>query len=74
MSNVITAQELFDKMVSENPNVEVTEVMIEFAKLHVNKALRAAHTQAADIMDGRCWQNVYDRSFILKSYSETMVK
>ena len=74
MLNVITARELFDKMVSENPNVEVTEVMIEFAKLHVNKALRAAHTQAADIMDGRCWQNVYDRSFILKSYSETRVK
>lgn len=74
MSDMVTAQELFDKMVSENPNVEVTEIMIEFSKLHVNKALREAHTQAANIMDGRCWQNVYDRRFILKSYSETNIK
>lgn len=37
-----TAKELFDKMLSDNDEVTSTEMMIEFAKMHVQAALDAA--------------------------------
>ena len=42
MNTIPTAKELFDKMISENDEVTSTEMMIEFAKMHVEVALRAA--------------------------------
>ena len=42
MSQLLTSKELFDKMLSENDEVTSTEMMIEFAKLHVEAALKAA--------------------------------
>lgn len=74
MSKVITAQELSDKLISENPNITTSEMMIEFAKLHVDLCLKSAHTQASEYFDGRCWRGVYDTKFILKSYSEDKIK
>jgi hypothetical protein len=41
--NIPTAQELFDKMVNENDEVTSTDMMIEFAKLHVEQALKAVN-------------------------------
>ena len=38
----MTAQELFDKMLQENDECTSTEMMIEFAKYHVEKALKQA--------------------------------
>ena len=74
MVDVITARELLDKMVSENPSVDTTEIMIEFAKIHVTKALESAHYQAVCNLDGRAWDSVYEKRFIIKSYSETNIK
>ena len=45
MSNnkqIPTAKELFDKMIEVNDECTSTEMMIEFAKLHVESALKAA--------------------------------
>lgn len=42
MNTIPTAKELFDKMISENDETTSTEMMIEFAKLHVEAALTAA--------------------------------
>jgi hypothetical protein len=42
MEQIPTAKELFDKMLSANGEVTSTEMMIEFAKLHVDSALKAA--------------------------------
>jgi hypothetical protein len=43
---MITAKELFDKMILEDPTSTSTEMMIEFAKLHVNEALEIASESA----------------------------
>ena len=42
VKTIITAKELFDKMLSENDECTSTEMMIEFAKLHVEEALKCA--------------------------------
>jgi hypothetical protein len=42
MEQILTAKELFDKLLSVNDEVTSTEMMIEFAKLHVEAALKAA--------------------------------
>lgn len=40
---MITAKELFDKMLEENDECTSTEMMIAFAKLHVDSALNKAN-------------------------------
>ncbi|HWR93899.1 MAG TPA: hypothetical protein VN192_01715 [Flavobacterium sp.] len=42
VKTMITAKELFDKMLSKNNECTSTEMMIEFAKLHVKQALKCA--------------------------------
>ena len=37
---MITAKELFDKMIEENDECTSTEMMIEFAKIHVKEVLK----------------------------------
>ena len=49
MEKILTAKELFDKMISENDEATSTEMMIEFAKLHVQAALEAASNKAVEI-------------------------
>lgn len=49
MEKILTAKELFDKMISENDEATSTEMMIEFAKLHVQAALEAAANKAVEI-------------------------
>ena len=39
---MITARELFDKMREEDVLCEATEMMIAFAKIHVEEALKQA--------------------------------
>ena len=43
---MITAKELFDKMIEENDECTSTEMMIEFAKIHVKEALKQASEKA----------------------------
>jgi hypothetical protein len=40
---MITAKQLFDKMLLENDECTSTEMMIEFAQMHVNEALKQAN-------------------------------
>lgn len=48
-----TAKELFDKMLEENDECTSTEMMIEFAKLHVERALQKAYKEARiELEDG----------------------
>lgn len=43
---MIPAKELFDKMLNENEETTSTEMMIEFAKIHVTEALKQASDNA----------------------------
>lgn len=67
----VTAKELI-KQLGELMSME--EMMIEFAKMHVRKTLTAAHYAAVSTLDGRAWDCVYDKRFLLQCYSEDMVK
>lgn len=71
---MLTSQELFEKMTSDNEDVTISEIMVEFAKIHVETALREAHQGAKSTFDGRCWSNVYDTGFLLKSYPSHRIK
>ena len=41
MGTILTAKELFDEMLLKNDEATSTEMMIEFAKLHVEAAVKA---------------------------------
>ena len=43
---MITAKELFDEMLKENDECTSTEMMVEFAKMHVQEALKQASEKA----------------------------
>ncbi len=68
-----TAKEFIEKMTSENESVTVEGLMIQFAKMHVEEALKSAHYAAVWELDGRAWDNVYNKKFILKSYPESKI-
>jgi hypothetical protein len=70
----LTAEEFLKKMVLDNEEVSMVDVMIQFAREHVKLALLAAHHSAVSELDGRCWNEVYEKRFILKSYPENKVK
>ena len=78
-SKLPTAEEFFIRVVGENPdefNGYIKECMIEFAKLHVEAALKAASEEADYITDGQehitdVW---IDKDSILKSYPLDNIK
>lgn len=72
-SVILSAKELIEKMRSENEEVTVEELMIEFAKIHVKKSLQAAHDAAVWELDGRSWGNVYNKKFLLDSYPDSKI-
>jgi hypothetical protein len=65
----MTAKKLIIRMKLENPDVTTEELMIEFAKYHTQLALIQANHNAKSELTGQCWSNVYDRNFLLRSYS-----
>ena len=67
----VTAKELI-KQLGGVMNTE--ELMTEFARMHVRKALMAAHYAAVSTLDGRAWDTVYNKKFLLQCYPEDMVK
>jgi hypothetical protein len=67
----VTAKELI-KQLGGIMNTE--ELMTEFARIHVRKALTAAHYAAVSTLDGRAWDTVYNKKFLLQCYPEDMVK
>lgn len=67
-----TAKELFNKMLEENDECMSTEMMIEFAKLHVKEALQKAY-ENADLEyygDEVC----YNKDSILNAYPLENIK
>ena len=72
MSKIPTAKELFNKMLEENDECMSTEMMIEFAKMHVKEALQKAY-ENADLEyygDEVC----YNKDSILNAYPESNIK
>ena len=65
----MTAKKIIIRMKLENPDVTTEELMIEFAKYHTQLALIQANHNAKSELTGQCWSNVYDRNFLLRSYS-----
>lgn len=70
---VLSAKEFSEKMTAENTGVTTDEIMIEFAKEHVKEALLSAHYAAVNELDGRAWDNVYNKRFLLKAYPENKI-
>jgi hypothetical protein len=73
MEQIPTAKELFDKMLSANDEVTSTEMMIEFAKLHVEAALKAA---AENVQTNYFYteDDPIDKDSILNSYPPNLIK
>jgi hypothetical protein len=77
MEQIPTAKELFDKLLSANDEVTSTEMMIEFAKLHVEAALKAASKKAKVVdvgIDYAITEWAVDKNSILNSYPLSNIK
>jgi len=78
---MITAKELFDKMLEENDECTSTEMMVEFAKMHVQEALKQSSEKAEVATEYENPVNpsmgsfeVVDKCSILDAYSLDNVK
>ena len=74
MNTVPTAKELFDKVISENDEATSTEMMIEFAKMHVEAALEAASKKAHIQMDEHDLSCSVNKSSVLNAYPLDNIK
>jgi hypothetical protein len=74
MEMELSAQKFIEKMMLENEEIMLSDIMVEFAKIHVKAALASAHNAAIYEFDGRCWSNLYNRKFILEAYHEERIK
>ena len=65
----------FSRLVGEDGNGStVEEVLIGFTKMHVQAALMAAHKSAVWELDGRAWDRVYNKRFLLQAYPADKIK
>ena len=71
MSKIPTAEEFFDSVVGYT-HTEMCERAIEFAKLHVEAALKEASEKAEKLMS-HSWEKEYQQS-IINSYPLTNIK
>jgi hypothetical protein len=63
------------RLVGEDGNGStVEEVLIGFATMHVQAALMAAHKSAVWELDGRAWDRVYNKRFLLQAYPVDKIK
>ena len=63
------------RLIGEDGNGStVEEVLIGFAKMHVQAALMAAHKSAVWELDGRAWDRVYNKRFLLQAYPADKIK
>lgn len=72
---MIIAKELFDKMLTENDECTSTEMMIEFAKMHVTEALKQA-SEKVEVNSVSFTHNDYDidKESILSAYPLENIK
>lgn len=73
---MITAKEMFDKMLEDNEESTSTEMMIEFAKIHVTEALKQASEKANSGMNFNFMGNVpyVIKDSILNAYPLNNIK
>jgi len=69
----LSAKEFIEKMKLENENITTEELMIGFAKVHVEESLKSAHNDAKWHFNGRAWDDVYNKRFLLKSYPDSKI-
>lgn len=77
MSNnkqILTAKELFDKMIEVNDECTSTEMMIEFAKLHVAQALLKASENAQTECDEGGETGFVNKETVLNAYPLNNIK
>lgn len=74
MTRSMTAKD-WARLVGEDGNGStVEEVLIGFATMHVQAALMAAHKSAVWELDGRAWDRVYNKRFLLQAYPADKIK
>ena len=77
MNPMPTAEEFYKSIVGESPVGYTEEAMIEFAKLHVEMALKEASDKAElkyRINDISCNDKILNKNSILNAYSLTNIK
>jgi hypothetical protein len=76
MEKVPTAKELFDSMLESNDEVTSTEMMIEFAKIHVEAALKDVKQQLINALNSHLMleENICDVIENINNYSLENVK
>jgi hypothetical protein len=76
MEKVPTAKELFDSMLESNDEVTSTEMMIEFAKIHVEAALKDVEQQLINALNSHLMleENICDVIENINNYSLENVK
>ena len=72
MKQVSTAEDFMNRPFGQKWDTQ--ELMIEFAKLHVEAALKEADAQAEHLLPEGCWDLLEDVNFILNSYPESNIK
>lgn len=70
---MVTAQELFYKMLKENDECTSTQMMIEFAKLHVQEALKQA-SENGEVNVLSYYEYEVDKDSILNAYNLNSIK
>jgi hypothetical protein len=73
MEKIPTAEEFCDQYDWENSSLDIPKVLIEFAKLHVEAALKAA---AENVQTNYFYteDDPIDKDSILNSYSPNLIK
>ena len=71
---ILTAKELFDKMIEVNDECTSTEMMIEFAKLHVSQALLKASENAQTECDEGGETGFVNKETVLNAYPLNNIK
>jgi hypothetical protein len=76
MKKVPTAKELFDSMLESNDEVTSTEMMIEFAKIHVEAALKDVKQQLINALNSHLMleENICDVIENINNHSLENVK
>ena len=78
--NMLTAADMLYRMGYDDGESKIRvdekleQLMIEFAKMHVQAALMAAHKSAVWELDGRAWDRVYNKRFLLQAYPADKIK
>jgi hypothetical protein len=77
MEKIPTAKAFYQNYIEENnhdSHVDIEEMLIEFAKLHVEAALKSASEKATVYADEGGYSEFVDEQSILNSYSLDNIK